>query len=235
MTLLAQLLLAHLIGDFLLQPAAWVAAKEARKAGSAKLYYHVLIHFALLMVFVADLDFLPYAAIVAALHLGIDLLKLYAQRASTKRQWFFIDQGLHLLVLLALWWVYESPDLSHFQDSTTQVLWVAVFAILLSVPVAIFMQLLLSTFSPEPGKNSSLANAGKYIGILERLLILLFVLVGQWAGVGFLLAAKSIFRFGDLKEAQDRKLTEYIMIGTLLSFGIAMLCALLCQAVLRSL
>lgn len=62
--------------------------------------------------------------------------------------------------------------------------------------------------------------------MLERLLILLFVLIGQWAGVGFLLAAKSIFRFGDLNEAQDRKLTEYIMIGTLLSFGIAMLGAL---------
>jgi hypothetical protein len=36
-----------------------------------------------------------------------------------------------------------------------------------------------------------------------------------------LLAAKSIFRFGDLKEARERKLTEYILIGTLLSFGIA--------------
>jgi hypothetical protein len=35
------------------------------------------------------------------------------------------------------------------------------------------------------------------------------------------LAAKSIFRFGDLKESKDRKLTEYVLIGTLLSFGIA--------------
>jgi hypothetical protein len=35
------------------------------------------------------------------------------------------------------------------------------------------------------------------------------------------LAAKSVFRFGDLKESKDRKLTEYILIGTLLSFGIA--------------
>jgi len=48
-----------------------------------------------------------------------------------------------------------------------------------------------------------------------------FVITGNWEGIGFLLAAKSVFRFGDLKESKDRKLTEYILIGTLLSFGIA--------------
>ncbi|MDK2969458.1 MAG: hypothetical protein PWQ65_561, partial [Bacteroidota bacterium] len=36
-----------------------------------------------------------------------------------------------------------------------------------------------------------------------------------------LVAAKSVFRFGDLKDSGNRKLTEYILIGTLLSFGIA--------------
>jgi uncharacterized membrane protein (DUF373 family) len=40
------------------------------------------------------------------------------------------------------------------------------------------------------------------------------------------LAAKSIFRFGDLKESKDVKLTEYILIGTLLSFGLGILCAM---------
>jgi hypothetical protein len=43
----------------------------------------------------------------------------------------------------------------------------------------------------------------------------------------FLLAAKSIFRFGDLKKVKDRKLTEYVLIGTLLSFGIAILVGLI--------
>lgn len=38
--------------------------------------------------------------------------------------------------------------------------------------------------------------------------------------VGFLLAAKSVFRFGDLRDDQDRKRTEYVLIGTLLSFGL---------------
>ena len=70
--------------------------------------------------------------------------------------------------------------------------------------------------------KESLKNAGKYIGILERLFVFIFVISGNWVGIGFLLAAKSVFRFGDLKESNDRKLTEYILIGTLLSIGIAM-------------
>jgi hypothetical protein len=43
-----------------------------------------------------------------------------------------------------------------------------------------------------------------------------------------LIAAKSVFRFGDLKESKDRKLTEYILIGTLLSFAMAIITALAC-------
>ena len=57
--------------------------------------------------------------------------------------------------------------------------------------------------------------------MLERLFVFVFVVTANWEGIGFLLAAKSVFRFGDLKESKDRKLTEYILIGTLLSFGIA--------------
>jgi len=53
--------------------------------------------------------------------------------------------------------------------------------------------------------------------------VFFFIISGHWEGVGFLLAAKSIFRFGDLKGAGERTLTEYVLIGTLLSFGLAML------------
>ena len=73
----------------------------------------------------------------------------------------------------------------------------------------------------KDNKDASLDNAGKYIGILERLFVFFFVIIGNWGSIGFILAAKSIFRFGDLKESKDRKLTEYVLIGTLLSFGIA--------------
>lgn len=71
--------------------------------------------------------------------------------------------------------------------------------------------------------NESLEDAGKYIGILERCLVFVFVILNHWEAVGFLITAKSVFRFGDLKESKDRQLTEYILIGTLISFGIAII------------
>jgi len=58
------------------------------------------------------------------------------------------------------------------------------------------------------------------------LFIFLFIVINYWQGIGFLLAAKSIFRFGDLTKSEDRNLTEYILIGTLLSFGIAIATAM---------
>ena len=63
------------------------------------------------------------------------------------------------------------------------------------------------------------ASGGQVIGWLERFLIYLFVLSDQLAGVGFLVAAKSIFRFGELKEHHNRLEAEYITIGTLMSFS----------------
>ena len=81
--------------------------------------------------------------------------------------------------------------------------------------------------------DKSLKNAGKYIGVLERLLVFLFIITNHWEGVGFLLAAKSVFRFGDLKESKERKLTEYILIGTLLSFAIAIIAGIAVEFVIK--
>lgn len=88
------------------------------------------------------------------------------------------------------------------------------------------MKVLISKWKPEEKTNDALKNAGSYIGMLERLFIFGFVIINFWEGIGVLLAAKSVFRFGDLSRAKDRNLTEYILIGTLLSFGLAILIAL---------
>jgi len=66
-----------------------------------------------------------------------------------------------------------------------------------------------------------LPNAGKYIGWLERFLIITFILVNNYNGIGFILAAKGILRFGEIKESTDRKFAEYVIFGTLLSFSIS--------------
>lgn len=75
-----------------------------------------------------------------------------------------------------------------------------------------------------------LVNGGRTIGHLERTLIFLFTLTGQLSAIGLLIAAKSILRFGAVKD--DLKLSEYVIIGTLLSFVWGILTALLTLALM---
>lgn len=70
-----------------------------------------------------------------------------------------------------------------------------------------------------PALDSGEYNRGRVIGLLERVLIFAFVLGGQFGAIGFTLAAKGFTRF---KELEDRGFAEYVLIGTLLSSGLAM-------------
>ena len=67
-------------------------------------------------------------------------------------------------------------------------------------------------------KGTSSANqepkAGKYIGILERSLTVIFFLLGQYTAIAFTLTAKSIARF---KELENADFAEQYLIGTLVS------------------
>jgi len=230
MIIAIKLILAHLLGDFLLQPKSWVENKEFQKIRSPKLYQHITIHGIIAMVLLWDLSLWLLAFQIMVLHYGIDLLKLYIQQEPIKSKWFVIDQILHVLsiITLSLIWFSTWDDITPiFLDPAN---WLNLTAVVfLTVASGIIIQTLLGGWSKQlsDNKDESLANAGKYIGILERLLVFMFIVNEHWEAVGFLLAAKSVFRFGDLKESKDRKLTEYILIGTLLSFGIAILVGML--------
>ncbi|MFD0862378.1 DUF3307 domain-containing protein [Sungkyunkwania multivorans] len=219
MELLLKLLLAHLVGDFVLQSKAWVKAKEKKKFGAYQLYLHVILHMVLTLLFLWDWSLWHIALVIAVSHLLIDGLKLSLQKKKNKRSWFFIDQALHIAVILGLTALNSGNPFIFFEPN-----WGMITALVfLSFPAAIILKTILSFYTPETemDEDESLENAGKYIGMLERLLVFIFIASDHWEGVGFLIAAKSIFRFSDLTKAKDRKLTEYILIGTLLSFGFA--------------
>ncbi|MFQ5605688.1 MAG: hypothetical protein ACE5HS_20660 [bacterium] len=81
--------------------------------------------------------------------------------------------------------------------------------------------------------DSGLPNAGRYIGWLERMLIITFILVENYNGIGFILAAKGILRFGEIKRGADRKFAEYVILGTLMSFSISFIVGLLLKFLLE--
>ncbi len=224
MMIFTKLLLAHLIGDFLLQPTRWVVHKEANKVRSKYLYIHVLLHFVLTMILLWDLQYWKLALIISVSHYFIDLAKLYATPLFKLRSIpFFIDQFLHLTVLFFV--AYRGDWLKQLTIFFQELDWPLVTAIVfVTFPAAIIMGKLLEAMGDKIElDHKSLPNAGKYIGIIERLFVLMFIILGRWEAIGLLIGAKSVFRFNDLKQSNNRKLTEYILIGTLLSFGLAVL------------
>ncbi len=72
-------------------------------------------------------------------------------------------------------------------------------------------------------KNEELKR-GKIIGIIERILIFVFTISDNFAAIGFILAAKGFTRF---RELDNRNFAEYVLIGTLLSTSLSILCGLL--------
>lgn len=233
MILLTKLILAHIIGDFMFQPYSWVEEKEKLKWKSKKLYFHVVLHAFITYLFVClitlnhDKFYIPIY--ILFVHFGIDLLKITLQEPHSKQRWFFIDQALHLISIIAIWLYAFKPKWEWDQLNNPEVFLLITAILLLTKPTSLVIKAVVSKWSPEidmDDKNTnspSLSNAGKYIGILERLFVFSFILLNHLEAIGLLIAAKSILRFGDLKKGHERKLTEYVLIGTLLSIGVAIL------------
>lgn len=228
MELLAKLLIAHFLGDFILQTDSFTKKKEKHKLTSPHLYIHAFIHGALVLLLLLDWNCWWMAVIVAITHLLIDTGKLYL---TTKRNywWLFVlDQVLHLAVIIILYLTTTAISIDWIA-SYQEIIWPFILCILiLTSPVGIMLKVFFTRWKlteKETGIDS-LKNAGKWIGMIERVLVFIFIISGNFSAVGFLLTAKSVFRFGDLSKAKNMKLTEYVLIGTLLSFGIAIVVGL---------
>lgn len=246
-TLLLLLIIAHIVGDFYLQPTQWVQCRYTKHFKSPSLYKHAGIHgiltFLVLTLFspASMLTCAALAIIILICHLIIDLLKSYL---ASNLIYFLIDQALHLLCLGAVWgwlnsWNLDTVMLGLKNITNEKVLMIAIAYIVCAKPASIIISLILKKWTPHINLDSadpksthnqasrSLDSAGEAIGYLERWLIISFVLLNQFSGIGFLLAAKSVFRFNDLSKSKDMKLTEYIMLGTFSSVIIALAMGLL--------
>jgi hypothetical protein len=221
--LIIKLLTAHIIGDFVLQPDSWIKAKRNRRYKSKYFYLHGLVHLISLLVLLEfNWSYWLSITILIVSHLIIDLIKLNLERKINARLLFALDQFLHL-VIIGMVACINYPSKVGFENIYSTKSLLLVLAILtITFASSIIMKIIMSKWIVEEDKSEdSLESAGKYIGILERLFVFTFILLNQWSAIGLLITAKSVFRFGDLSRAKDRKLTEYILIGTLMSFGLA--------------
>ncbi|HET8808706.1 MAG TPA: DUF3307 domain-containing protein [Flavobacteriaceae bacterium] len=228
--ILLQLLLAHILTDFVLQPNAWVAHKREYKIKSKYLLVHALIAGILTYIFLQQWQLWVVPLFIAVSHFFIDLWKLNTNKDNLA--YFLWDQFLHLLAILLAWvYLIDGFDkigafLGELANSPTVLAIIAGY-LLVIFPTGFIVGKATERWQDDieeiAGKNSSLKSAGRYIGIFERILVLTFILTGNFSAIGFLIAAKSILRFSDKTGTGARKQTEYVLIGTLMSFAITIL------------
>ncbi|MGM9860408.1 MAG: DUF3307 domain-containing protein [Muribaculaceae bacterium] len=231
MAILLRLLFAHILADFFFQNDKICTGKEEKSAkGFIYLLLHSSIHSLTAYLCVAEWSNWIIPLVVFVSHTLIDYIKVAFMKKGLAS--FILDQLVHLAIIVILWLslfdhsggLYRDFFSMEWNSINTWVVFIAYILIL--KPTSVFLSLFVKRWTPLETADKSLPNAGKWIGYLERILILTFLLSGTTEGIGFLLAAKSIFRFGELSKAQEIKTTEYVLIGTLASFSIAILIGL---------
>jgi hypothetical protein len=235
------LLLAHLLGDFPLQ-WTWIAKNKCSRPWP--LACHGLIHLVLawtcLLVF-ADQTFVsfPNQIIVFSYviwHVLIDKLKCsFKRRPRIGNHWltFIADQLLHALTAAVAAALLCRTGLALFAEAIripaaakTHVLETAIvyLAVIFAGGYLIraVTRRLADDISSEPA--GQMANAGMYVGWIERFLVITAIVMQAPSLIGLILTGKSIARFPEFKEP---RFAEYFLIGTLLSLSLSILGGLL--------
>lgn len=230
-SILLRLVFAHILSDFFLQTDRIAHGKSAENPKRwLFLTLHSLTHAVVAYVLVAQWQMWYIPVTLFVTHFIIDAIK--SSVGHDNPSLFLSDQAMHLVVMIVLWLSVTPESIGSIVQSAVQALPDNIWTLLITYalmlrPASILMSLLLKKWEKVSAISQSLPDGGKWIGYLERLLILTFIITDNIDGVGFLLAAKSVFRFGDLNKAKDIKTTEYVMIGTLTSFAIAITAGLL--------
>ncbi len=253
-------ILAHFISDFYLQTEKSCQDKMENGFKSLQLYLHVAITFLCSWLFSFLYPFTMsfwWAALIIALTHGIlDGLKSVFKKVP----WiFFIDQALHLVVIFVVVICFEKTVYYHIpfgyenvmtffnRISMPTLLWFTAFTFCLR-PANLFVREILENahiklpqaneaaqYEPEVAGDERVedrvcvSNADRVIALVERVLILVFMLIGHFEVIGFLLLAKALVRF---KDATTDK-SEYALVGTLLSFSMAIVAGALVLCLLN--
>jgi len=223
---------AHLLADFIFQPQSW-SNQKSQKVLSAHHFWHILVVFITSYLFSLDFGFWKAALLITVVHFGIDITKSYLQKKFNNRPFekflFFADQAIHVIILIMVSIAYSNwYEMDFVVNIPLKDAVIITGFILCSKPANIVIKNILTLYSIKVPDNlndnnpdKDLPNAGKLIGVVERFLAFALILAGQYTAVGFIVAAKSILRF----TATDKN--EYVLVGTLLSFGIAVLTGIL--------
>ena len=229
------LFLAHCIGDYYLQPES-LAVRKSKNIGWTLL--HCLIYAAVmgLSILLLGGGYIWAAAACAVTHLVIDVVKQLILNSCAKRDVltvkgeraaFCVDQILHIAIMIAASiWATMSFDLvvpgwmaalkKIIGPDPYRIMAYGAMAVAALKPANVFVRRMLVTEKPDSDNalEAERTRIGRYIGGLERLIVLALLIFGQYGSIAIVFTAKSIARF---KQLEDRDFAEYYIFGSLLS------------------
>lgn len=112
-------------------------------------------------------------------------------------------------------------NLSSYLTQQTQLIlnpnWLilALFFLIITKPINIIFKLYFERYQVKLEDTSSISGAGAMVGNLERLIIGIFLILGQYAAIALVFTAKSIARYDMISKNQG--FAEYYLIGSLFS------------------
>lgn len=219
--ILIKLIAAHFCADFFLQSDKMAKGK---RTSWIHMSIHSLINAAVVYLFLGQWTLWIIPLIVFVTHFIIDYIKIMFGNELTG--WFIADQLMHILVLLGCWSLFfgDISMLSGLVNElwTSSSIWLTTLTYaLMTMPASLLVESFFKRWQHDVPSYSGLPGGGKWIGYLERVLVVTFVITNNISGVGFLMTAKSVFRFSDIQKG-DLRMTEYMLLGTLLSFAIGL-------------
>lgn len=222
--------IGHVLTDYIFQSDLWTRHKRRFGFCSKILYWHISIVFVVSYILSIQWDFILASLAISVIHLLIDGFKVkigkikVGRKKTLNKLTFFIDQLLHIVTLYVVVFLFTKyftlNPVFKINLSNHQLLIILGYLLCLK-PSNILIRDIFIFYNLRIDNNpkEDLLNAGKLIGNIERVLTLSLLLIGQYEAIGFLIAGKSILRYEGVKTSK----TEYVLIGTLLSFGIAIL------------
>lgn len=232
--LFIRLLIAHMAGDFIFQKKSWIVQRSANKWRSGYLYANAAIVALLSWLLSGYPGCWLIPVLIFLVHAAVDLVKSYA---PDKPFVFTTDQIIHIAATALATWLYLGSGAgmtfaAGFYNQGNFWIYSAAYLTVMW-PMGIVIAMLTRRWQAESETGDGLRDAGRYIGMLERVLILTFIFMNQFSATGFLIAAKSVLRFGDIRDNSNRKGAEYILIGTMISFTVAIFTGLLAEWLLQ--
>jgi hypothetical protein len=227
---LIRLLLAHFLSDFLFQSKKMV---ENKKWLSKEMLFHILIVFFVTLLIAENIYI---TLIISVSHYIIDGIKIeFNKKELSKTLVFIIDQMLHLLIIILCWSSYFGISQSVLKTILLplnnyyfSLIFLSYF--LVTTPFGYFIGLMTKRFQNNQNNEIKTDKNGFLIGIFERLIILTFIIIGEYSAIGFLITGKSIIRFSSKKE--DIK-SEYVLLGTMISYGMTIITGIIVKYLLN--